>query len=207
MAFASAGDADSEPSSQRMSEEIRVFVPGVWLVDLRDADMVFQVCQKCRTKIDMTTKECKKAGTGCVTIPADEKVVLTVATVADFSGTFRATIREHELLTFTSCSDVAALEALVAEIGLPGLAFRCRADIVLGANKVNVVGEYITPNFEILQAKPSLLAEWDAAERPAASYVYQTGEAGERVVGGMDNVLMCERRRGTRGVRRGIPSE
>ncbi|CAE7893680.1 unnamed protein product, partial [Symbiodinium necroappetens] len=90
-----AGTMDSQGSEaasqsrtyakEALKEEIRVFVPGVWLTDVRDQDPVFYVCENSHLKIDGSTGLCRKSGEGCQCKASADPILLTSVTLADFS--------------------------------------------------------------------------------------------------------------------------
>ena len=66
--------------------------------------------------------------------------------------------------------------------GHVSLPFRCRADVILGAQKATQhgVAQSLSPHvavFEVLRVTPVLLAEWDTIQRPLPKYVFQVKEA------------------------------
>ncbi|CAJ1397188.1 unnamed protein product [Effrenium voratum] len=174
-------DLGASQSKEALQEEIRVFVPGVWLVDIRDSNPVFQVCEKSGLKIDAVSGHCRRAQEGCNCSKGAEKMVLTAVTLADFSGSLRvnpqAAVRKDELCIMTNSVDLQTLEQSVVDMGVASLTFQARCDVLLGANKYNTFGDLRVVDFDVLQATPNLIAPVGTEARPLAPYRYTIDEA------------------------------
>ena len=137
--------------SETLKEEIRVFVPGVWLTDVRDQDPVFHICAKSRLKIDGSTGLCRKEGCQCEASP--DPILLTSVTLADFSGSLRVTVQKEEFCILVQKSTLADVQTTIQETGLSSLTFQTRCDVILGANKCVSCGELSYAQFEVLRAE------------------------------------------------------
>lgn len=170
-----------------LPEVVRVWVGGVWLVDVRDADVLYTPCSVCKEKVN-ESGQCPNSA--CAGTASDEKVVLTTVTLADTTGSLRnVLIRTDEFLIFTGMKSLQELEACLQEEGHASLPFRQRADVILGAQKATQHGvsnalsgeaSSISPlvvNFEVLRVTPVLLESWSGEERPLPRYVFQLNEA------------------------------
>ena len=190
------GDADLHPVSGSVSDvwlpaEVRAWVGGVWLTDIRDADVLYLPCSLCKRKL--VSGICPTEN--CEGTPSEEKSALTTVTLADSTGClYGVLIRTQELLLFTGLQTVDELEKCLSQEGHMSLPFRVRADVILGAQKATRPGaaqsfsqasavlsqataaQSLSPHvvlFEVLRVTPTLLAKWDTALRPLPQYVFQ----------------------------------
>ena len=179
------GDGDLRPvapgsSDVWLPEPVRVWVDGVWLTDIRDAEVLYTPCSVCKKKVS-ELGECPNSA--CAGGAAETRAVLTTVTLADATGClYQVLIRTEEFLVFTGMQTVADLEACLTSEGHVSLPFRCRADVILGAQKATQHGnaQTLSPHvaaFEVLRVTPVLLAEWDTLQRPLPEYVFQVNEA------------------------------
>ena len=179
------GDGDLRPvvpgsSDVWLPEPVRVWVGGVWLTDIRDAEVLYIPCSVCKKKVS-ELGECPNSA--CAGGAAETRAVLTTVTLADATGClYQVLIRTEEFLVFTGMQTVADLEACLTSEGHVSLPFRCRADVILGAQKTTQHGnpQTLSPHvaaFEVLRVTPVLLAEWDTPQRPLPEYVFQINEA------------------------------
>ena len=159
-----------------LPQEIRVFVPGVWMTEVRDADMLYTPCSVCKKKLSADAVACTHGE--CQGSPSTEKTLLTSVTLADATGALRHVLcRTPEMLSFCDVSDVASLEKMLESEGHVSVPFRARCDVILGAQKATQYGSVTVANFELLRAMPKLLADWNTGLRPAPSYVFHGKEA------------------------------
>ena len=160
-----------------LPDEVRVFVPGVWLTEVRDGDLLYIPCSICKKKMPEGAVSCPHGQ--CTGVPSAEKVVLTSVTLADSTGSLRNVLcRGDELAAFTSLRSVQGLETCLREEGHVSLPFRARCDVIIGSQKATQYETVTVANFELLAATPKLLEEWDTESRPAPLYVFQGTEAG-----------------------------
>eukprot|EP00435_Cladocopium_sp_Y103_P059574 s1725_g21.t1 len=164
------------PPEVWLPEEVRVFVPGVWLTEVRDGDLLYTPCAVCKKKIQAGSTNCSNGN--CQGKPSTEKVVLTSVTLADATGCLRHVLcRGVELSAFTGLESVRDLETCLQEEGHVSLPFRARCDVILGSQKATLYDTVTVANFELLEATPKLLETWDTETRPAPSYQFLGNEA------------------------------
>lgn len=190
------------PGSQDvwLPEEVRVWVGGVWLTDVRDAEVLYTPCSVCKKKVSELGKCPNPACTGTA---SDVKAVLTTVTLADATGSLHnVLIRTDEFLVFTGMKTLKELESCLQEEGHTSLPFRRRADVILGAQKatqhgvaqsVSGVAQSLSPlvaTFEVLRVTPVLLESWSGDERPLPNYVFQVNEAVMFVCGDQKNRVL-----------------
>ena len=160
-----------------LPDEVRVFVPGMWLTEVRDGDLLYIPCSICKKKMPEGAVSCPHGQ--CTGVPSAEKVVLTSVTLADSTGSLRNVLCwGDELAAFTSLRSVQGLETCLREEGHVSLPFRARCDVIIGSQKATQYETVTVANFELLAATPKLLEEWDTESRPAPLYVFQGTEAG-----------------------------
>ena len=145
--MASQGTAAASESGsyakESLKEEIRVFVPGVWLTDIRDQDPVF----------------CRKSSEGCNCNASAEPRLLTSVTLADFSGSLRVTVQEAEFCVLVRKSTLLDVQNAIQDTGISSLTFQTRCDVILGANKYVSSGDWNHVQFEVgLYNNPVLLS-------------------------------------------------
>ena len=156
--------------------EVRVFVPGVWLADVRDADVVYTPCSACKKKIPEGATTC--AQLDCSGKASEEKTVFTAVTLSDSTGTLtHVLVRTKEMLAFTGFTSVPELEKSLQAEGQVSLLFRCRADVLLGAQRATRFGVVTVATWELLLVRPLLLGPWNTPSRPAAAYAFVGVEA------------------------------
>lgn len=177
-----------------LPEEVRVWVGGVWLTDLRDAEVMYTPCSVCKKKVSESGQCPNSACTGS----ADHvRAVLTTVTLADATGClYNVLIRTEELLAFIGMTSVGELETCLASEGHMSLPFRRRADVILGAQKATQhgAGQPLAPHvvsFEVLRVLPSLLASWNSPHRPLPEYVFHVNEVG--FLSGNDEKILLEK--------------
>ena len=163
-------------AKETLKEEIRVFVPGVWLTDVRDQDPVFYVCENSHLKIDGSTGLCRKSGEGCQCKASADPILLTSVALADFSGSLRVTVPKEEFCILVQKSTQAGAQTTIQETGLSSLTYQTRCDVILGANKCVSSGDLSYAHFEVLRAESQLLSPLNTEMRPLPSYVYLTEE-------------------------------
>ena len=161
--MASQGTAAASESGsyakESLKEEIRVFVPGVWLTDIRDQDPVFHVCESSHLKIDASTGLCRKSSEGCNCNASAEPRLLTSVTLADFSGSLRVTVQEAEFCVLVRKSTLLDVQNAIQDTGISSLTFQTRYDVILGANKYVSSGDWNHVQFEVgLYNNPVLLS-------------------------------------------------
>ena len=175
------------PGSQDvwLPEEVRVWVGGVWLTDIRDAEVLYTPCSVCKKKI---TEAGKCPNPTCTGTASEVKSVLTTVTLGDSTGSLHnVLIRTDEFLEFTGMKSLVALEECLQAEGHTSLPFRCRADVILGAQKATQHGlpqsseaaMPISPQvacFEVLRVMPTLLESWNNEQRPLPEFVYRLDE-------------------------------
>ena len=197
-----AGTTDSQGSDaasqsrtyakEALKEEIRVFVPGVWLTDVRDQDPVFYVCENSRLKIDGSTGLCRKSEEGCHCKASADPILLTSVTLADFSGSLRVTVGKEEFCTLVQKGTVEEVQAAIQETGLSSLTFQTRCDVILGANKCVSSGDMSYAHFEILRVEPQLLSPLNTEVRPLPHYMYLTEEVTRcELSGSSSSICFC----------------
>ena len=160
------------PGSQDvwLPEEVRVFVGGVWLTDIRDAEVLYTPCSVCKKKI---SESGKCSNPTCTGEASDVKAVLTTVTLADATGSLHnVLIRTDDFLVFTGMKSIQDLESCLQQEGHVSLPFRRRADVILGAQKATQHGmaqsgsgeaQSLSPlvvSFEVLRVLPTLLEGW-----------------------------------------------
>ncbi|CAE7212332.1 unnamed protein product [Symbiodinium sp. CCMP2592] len=167
----SAAASESRPfTKESLKEEIRVFVPGVWLTDVRDQDPVFHVCESSRLKIDAVTGLCRKSGEACQCKAAAEPLLLT-------SVSLRVTVQQDEFCVLVRTSTLQDVQDAILETGISSLTFQRRCDVILGSNKYVSSGDWTHAQFQVLRAEEQLLAPVNTEMRPLPSYVYLTEDA------------------------------
>ena len=113
LACSEAASQSRTYAKETLKEEIRVFVPGVWLTDVRDQDPVFYVCENSHLKIDGSTGLCRKSGEGCQCKASADPILLTSVTLADFSGSLRVTVQKEEFCILVQKSTLAGAQTTI----------------------------------------------------------------------------------------------
>ena len=177
------------------SDVVEIQLHGVWLAGVRGADVAYWACKKCKTKVDQETGCCKKQSThGCATEQEDSRTILATVHLADWTGQLdNLLVNEAALCELTGFKTAKLLLTEVDRHGTAALCFRHRCDVrvatshkhkqwsgsaasqstastqlSLSASQASPA-EVRTPQecqFEVVHAKPALIADFDESHRP-----------------------------------------
>ena len=177
------------------SDVVEIQLRGAWLAGVRGADVAYWACKKCKTKVDQETKACKRQGThGCATEQEDSRTILATVHLADWTGQLdNLLVNEMALCEMTGFKTADALLAEVDKHGPTALCFKTRCDVRVATShkhkqwsggaasqsaaptQLSVSASQASPaevttpqecQFEVVHAKPALIAEFDDLQRP-----------------------------------------
>ena len=120
----------ADPTQAVVEELVEVVVHGAWLIAIR-GEASYRPCQRCRTKVDPASGQCKKYP-DCQTDPAPEHNVLATATIADATGVLQGVLIGEEAMCEMTGMNKDRMLAVLAKTGPEALCFRGRYDVRLG---------------------------------------------------------------------------
>lgn len=178
------------------SDVVEIQLHGVWLAGVRGADVAYWPCKKCKTKVDQETGLCKKHSThGCATEQEDNRTILATVHLADWTGQLdNLLVNEAALCELTGFKTAELLLQEVDRHGTVALCFRRRCDVrvatspkhkqwsgsaapqLTAATQLSLSASQTSPaevrtsqqecQFEVVHAKPALIADFDESRRP-----------------------------------------
>ena len=167
------------------SDVVEIQLHGVWLAGVRGADVAYWACKKCKTKVDQETGSCKKHSThGCATEQEDNRTILATVHLADWTGQLdNLLVNEAALCELTGFKTAELLLQEVDRHGTVPLCFRHRCDVRVATSpkhkqwsQLSLSASQASPaevrtsqqecQFEVVHAKPALIADFDESRRP-----------------------------------------
>lgn len=108
---------------------VEVVLHGMWITHVYGTPW-YVPCEKCGTKIDELTQQCKNSFKGCESQPASETKVLATVDVADATGVLsKVLVEETEFMALAGCKNKASMLKQLQEKGPQSICFRTQFDL------------------------------------------------------------------------------
>ena len=108
---------------------VEVVLHGMWITHVYGTPW-YVPCEKCGTKIDELTQQCKSSFKGCESTPAAETKILATVDVADATGVLsKVLVEETEFMTLAGCKSKEGMLKQLQEKGPQSICFRTQFDL------------------------------------------------------------------------------